>query len=94
MVTAARYAELGVREVVVKDGAGPAIVVYEGRTESVAATAGEVVDATGAGDSFNGAYLAARLQGAEPIEAAKAAHRVAGVVIGHRGALVDPALVA
>ena len=53
----------------------------------------KVVDPTGAGDSFNGAYLAARVQGKAPDEAARAAHRVAGIVIGHKGALVDPALV-
>jgi 2-dehydro-3-deoxygluconokinase len=92
--TADRYLALGVREVAVKDGSEPAIVATSERRDSVPATAGEVIDATGAGDSFNGAYLAARLQGAEPVEAARAAHKVAGVVIGHRGALVDPQLVA
>ena len=50
------------------------------------------VDPTGAGDSFNGAYLAARAQGASPFEAAEAAHAIAGKVIGHRGALVAPSL--
>jgi 2-dehydro-3-deoxygluconokinase len=92
--TVSRYLELGVPEVVVKDGASPAHLGFGGHREIVPATAGEVVDATGAGDSFNGAYLAARLTGADPVTAAQAAHRVAGVVIGHRGALVDPALVA
>jgi 2-dehydro-3-deoxygluconokinase len=91
--TARRYLELGAREVVVKDGANPAIVGTADGLISVPATPQQVVDATGAGDSFNGAYLAARLRGAEPVEAARAAHRVAGVVVGHRGALVDPALV-
>lgn len=90
--TAARYLELGVREVVVKDGGEPAYLGFGDQREVIPAVAGEVVDATGAGDSFNGAYLAARLTGADPVEAARAAHRVAGVVIGHRGALVDPAL--
>jgi len=93
--TAARYLALGVREVAVKDGGAPAIVGTTERRELVPPPAErQVVDATGAGDSFNGAYLAARLQGADPVEAARGAHGVAGIVIGHRGALVDPQLVA
>ena len=91
--TRERYLSLGVPEVVVRDGANPALIGFGEQRQSVAPTPGQVVDATGAGDSFNGAYLAARLEGASPAEAAAAAHRVAGVVIGHRGALVDPALV-
>jgi 2-dehydro-3-deoxygluconokinase len=55
--------------------------------------ADKVVDATGAGDSFNGGYLSARQRGIAPAEAARLAHRVAGVVIGHKGALVEPGLV-
>jgi 2-dehydro-3-deoxygluconokinase len=46
------------------------------------------VDNTAAGDSFNAAYIAARLSGATPIQAAAAAHRLAGEVIRHRGALM------
>jgi 2-dehydro-3-deoxygluconokinase len=47
-----------------------------------------VVDTTAAGDSFAAAYLAARLQGAGPIEAARAGHRLAGVVVCHPGAII------
>jgi 2-dehydro-3-deoxygluconokinase len=92
--TAARYLELGVDEVVVKDGANPALIATETEQVMVGPKPGAtVVDATGAGDSFNGAYLSARLAGKSLREAAEAAHRVAGIVIGQRGALVEPGLV-
>jgi len=47
-----------------------------------------VVDTTAAGDSFSAAYLAARLGGAEPVEAARAGHRLAGVVVCYPGAII------
>tara|TARA_R110002124_G_scaffold284368_1_gene461558 strand:+ start:71656 stop:72570 length:915 start_codon:yes stop_codon:yes gene_type:complete len=92
--TADRYLELGVEEVVVKDGSGEALIATASERVRVAPEPGaKVVDATGAGDSFNGAYLSARLAGKSLQEAAQAAHRVARVVIGQKGALVDPQLV-
>jgi 2-dehydro-3-deoxygluconokinase len=91
--TADRYLELGVEEVVVKDGAGEAVIATASERVRVGPKPGAtVVDATGAGDSFNGAYLSARLAGQSLQAAAEAAHAVAGVVIGQQGALVDPAL--
>ncbi|WP_375450101.1 sugar kinase [uncultured Devosia sp.] len=91
--TARRYLDLGVAEVVVKDGAHPAVIATATEHVQVAPQPGAVmVDATGAGDSFNGAYLSARLAGQSLEQAAAAAHRVAGIVIGQRGALVDPGL--
>jgi 2-dehydro-3-deoxygluconokinase len=93
--TAERYLELGVEEVVVKDGAGEALIATASERVRVAPKPGaKVVDATGAGDSFNGAYLSARLEGKGLREAAETAHQVAGVVIGQKGALVDPKLLA
>ena len=50
-----------------------------------------VVDTTAAGDSFAAAYIAARLAGAEPVEAARAGHRLAGVVVCHPGAIIPRA---
>ena len=93
--TAARYRLHGAREVVVKNGAEDALIfTAEGQTIVPAQKGATVVDATGAGDSFNGAYLSARLQGQSIAEAGAFAHRTAAIVIGHRGALIDPALIA
>jgi 2-dehydro-3-deoxygluconokinase len=47
-----------------------------------------VVDTTAAGDSFSAAYIAARLAGAGPVEAARAGHRLAGRVVCHPGAII------
>ena len=46
-----------------------------------------MVDTTAAGDAFSGAYLAARLAGRPPADAAALAGSVAAVVIGHPGAI-------
>lgn len=92
--TADRYLELGVEEVVVKDGSNEALIATTTERVRIAPRPGaNVVDATGAGDSFNGAYLTARLNGSGLQDAAQAAHRIAGIVIGHKGALVEPKLV-
>lgn len=87
--TVRRYLEAGSEEVVVKNGREPALVATASESVRVAARPVEhVVDATGAGDSFNGAYIAARLSGAGLKEAAELGHRTASIVIGHHGALV------
>lgn len=92
--TATRYLDIGVEEVAVKNGSEPALAATQAARDFVpAAKVAKVVDATAAGDSFNAAYLAARITGASPAEAAREGHRVAGIVIGKSGALVDPKLV-
>lgn len=49
------------------------------------------IDTTGAGDSFNAGYLAARLAGRPVAEAVARARALAGVVVQHRGAIVPRA---
>ena len=90
----ARDAELLARipspETVLKLAEPACIVRADGREQMVRAAplSHPVVDTTAAGDSFAAAYLAARQRGASPVEAAAAGHRLAGVVVGHPGAII------
>ena len=88
-VCARRYLAAGAGEVVVKNGGGEMWVAAGGRVTAL----GELprvapIDTTGAGDAFNGAYLAARLSGRPPATAARAGHALASRVVRHRGALM------
>ena len=80
-------------EVVLKLSEPASIVRLEGVPYPIKAKPVEapVVDTTAAGDSFAAAYVAARLVGADPIEAARAGHRLAGVVVCHPGAIIPRA---
>lgn len=87
--TLERLSAAGIPEVVVKTGGDGAWVRHGGLTESVPTLRDpNPVDTTAAGDSFNAAYLDARLRGRPPAEAADAGNRLARRVIGHRGALI------
>ena len=91
--TIRRYLAEGSRRVVVKNGG--ADVCFAGSNGEVSAcpipTVEHVVDTTAAGDSFNAGYLAAELAGASIPDAISAGARLAGRVIGARGALVADA---
>lgn len=76
-------------EVVLKLAQPAARIFLGGADETVVAEpVRNVVDTTAAGDSFAAAYLAARLAGARPAEAARSGHRLAGAVVRHRGAVI------
>ncbi|MGW4684361.1 carbohydrate kinase family protein [Streptomyces sp. NPDC004244] len=72
--------------VVVTRGAAGALVAQGGRvTAEVAAEPVRAVDSTGAGDAFTGGFLAARLAGADPAEAARAGCRSAARAVTRLG---------
>jgi 2-dehydro-3-deoxygluconokinase len=86
--TMARLRQMGIREIVLKTGARGCLVTMDGKTQAAPCQAVQVVDATAAGDAFNAGYLAARLEGEPPPDAARRGHQLAGVVVSHRGAVI------
>jgi 2-dehydro-3-deoxygluconokinase len=84
---------IGCDEAVLKLLEPGSMVRFEGVSQAVSAepVTQPVVDTTAAGDSFSAAYIAARLAGAEPVEAARAGHRLAGVVVCYPGAIIPRA---
>lgn len=86
----ARISSEGVSEVALKRGPDGPVIMVEGVTsEGSFAPARVVLDTTAAGDSFNAGYLAGRIAGQSPVEAAQKGHALASHVIGHSGAIVD-----
>jgi len=90
--TVERIQAFGIAEIVVKNGPNSALVVTGSEREHVPVPQViEPVDMQAAGDAFNAGYLAGRLKGNKATEAATAAHRLAGEVIRHRGAILPRA---
>jgi 2-dehydro-3-deoxygluconokinase len=84
-----RLQAFGIGEIVVKNGPNSALVATDGARELIPVPQVVVpVDTTAAGDSFNAGYIAGRLSGEAPTAAAVSAHRLAGEVIRHRGAIM------
>jgi 2-dehydro-3-deoxygluconokinase len=82
-----RLVSLGVREVVVKNGA-ESVRFYAGGSGDLRATPAVegIRDTTGAGDAFNAGYLSARLLGYSPVEAVAAGQSLSSEVIRNAGA--------
>jgi 2-dehydro-3-deoxygluconokinase len=84
----ARIAAHGVPEIVVKAGADGAYFLDGGKIAHVSPPERITpVDTTAAGDSFNAAYLAHRANKMSVRDAVEGAHRLAGIVIRHSGAI-------
>lgn len=84
-----RLSHLGAIEAVLKTGGDAVHILQNGSHLCVPlARIPAPVDTTGAGDSFNAAYLAARLGGATPKAAVESGHRLASAVVMHQGAII------
>lgn len=84
-----RLADLGREcEVVAKRGCDGAWVRVGNQWRRVPAEPVSAMDTTGAGDAFNGAYVAARAQGEDPLAAACRANQLAAQVVRNPGALL------
>ncbi|HUI98166.1 MAG TPA: sugar kinase [Xanthobacteraceae bacterium] len=87
--TVDRMQAFGIPEVVVKNGPSSALVAAGNKREHVPVPdVIEPIDPMAAGDGFNAGYLAARLAGAAPTDAAATAHRLAAQVIRHPGSIM------
>ena len=91
----ARYSAGNLTELVLKRGALDVVFSLRanpqqafGAAQSIAVPkVDKIVDTTAAGDSFNGAYLATRVQGGGVEDAIRSGCACAGLVIGHKGAI-------
>jgi 2-dehydro-3-deoxygluconokinase len=83
------YRDLGAREIALTLDADGCVWADSANASALPTPdTGAVRDTSGAGDSFNGAYLAARLTGASGLDAARAGLAVASRVVTHAGAIV------
>jgi 2-dehydro-3-deoxygluconokinase len=83
-----RYSAFGPAEVALTAGAQGAWLRTPAGDVRLPAPRTSVADTSGAGDSFNGAYLAARLKGDDPHTAGQAGLALAARVVSAPGALV------
>jgi 2-dehydro-3-deoxygluconokinase len=81
-------AQMTAAEVALTSDAAGCLVHAGGTVTALPAIPATVVDTSGAGDSFNGAYLAARLRGHPPREAAQAGLLLAAKVVAKPGAII------
>lgn len=85
-----RYRSYGLNRIIVKNGADDIEGYFDGQPLTVkAATVPQIIDTTGAGDSFNGSFLGHFARTKDAVASAQYASQVAAKTIQHYGALVD-----
>ncbi len=80
------FADRGVACTIITRGAAGSDVWCAGNLEHIAAVDVHAVDTTAAGDTYIGAFVAARLEGADVIEAARWATRASAIAVTRPGA--------
>jgi ribokinase len=83
---AAALVRLGCRRLVMTLGPRGCLVVEDQTVTEIPGNAVVAVDATGAGDAFNGALAVALAEGHSLVDAARWANRAAALAVQHRGA--------
>jgi len=84
--------QAGIPEVVLKRAEQPVVLAHDNVLEVLPVESRPVIDPTGAGDSFCGAYAACRLLGHAPVDAAARAALTAALVVGCSGVAAALAL--
>jgi sugar/nucleoside kinase (ribokinase family) len=84
--------QAGIPEVILKRAEQPVVLAHDNVVEVLPIEFRPVIDPTGAGDSFCGAYAACRLQGHSPLDAAHMAAATAALVVGCSGVAAALAL--
>jgi 2-dehydro-3-deoxygluconokinase len=81
--------ENGCNEVIIKNGAKSIIFYYnKSKKKFKIKKINDIIDATSAGDSFNGAYLASRLKEKTIIQSIKKGQKLSAKVIMYKGAII------
>lgn len=85
-----RYRSYGLQRIIVKNGADEIEALFDGQSFTVKTTpVAQIIDTTGAGDSFNGSFLGHFAQTSDAEAAVRFAAQTAAKTIQHYGALVD-----
>lgn len=84
-----RLADLGIAEIIMKNGSSPCLVVAgKGIVDFPVTVQERVVDTTAAGDSFNAGYISSRLSGHDVAASVRAGQVLADRVIQYPGAII------
>jgi len=86
-----RLQSYGIQEIALKKGAEGCYLYTNGQLQQVPSQIdrnAKVIDTTAAGDSFNGSYIASRMQQQSALQAANNGNVLAAKVICHQGAII------